>query len=73
MKINVEIALDASGSMVNQIDGVEMMDIAKDSITQILSKMPEDANVGLRVFSHLGDNSYESMEIYVELMNLSIL
>ncbi len=63
IKINVEIVLDASGSMANQINGVEMMTIAKDSITEVLSKMPQDANVGLRVFGHLGDNSNESKQI----------
>ncbi len=63
MKINVEIVLDASGSMRKKIDGVSMMDIAKNSIEQVLSKMPENANVGLRVFGHLGDNTSINREL----------
>ncbi len=63
VKVNVEIVLDASGSMAKQIDGVEMMDIAKNSIKEVLEKMPADANVGLRVFGHLGDNSQSGKEV----------
>ncbi len=63
MKVNVEIVLDASGSMANKINGEEMMTIAKNSIAEVLAKMPENANVGLRVFGHRGDNTDASMEI----------
>ncbi len=63
MQVNIEIVLDASGSMANQIGGESMMDIAKNSILTVLDHMPENANVGLRVFGHFGDNSYDTMEL----------
>ena len=58
-QLNLEIVLDASGSMVNEIQGNSMMDIAKNSINEILTTLPDNANVGLRVFGHLGDNTAE--------------
>lgn len=58
-QLNLEIVLDASGSMVNEIQGKSMMDIAKNSINEILTTLPDNANVGLRVFGHLGDNTAE--------------
>lgn len=55
-RINVEIVLDASGSMAHKIAGISMMDIAKQSIQAVMKQMPKDANVGLRVFGHKGNN-----------------
>ncbi len=63
MQVNIEIVLDASGSMTKKIDGVSMMDIAKNSIEEVLSQMPENANVGLRVFGHLGSNTVADKEV----------
>lgn len=55
--INVEIVLDASGSMANQINGQTMMAIAKTSIAEVLKQLPKNAKVGLRVFGHKGNNT----------------
>lgn len=57
MNVNVEIVLDASGSMVKKIGDKTMMEIAKESIKQVLSEMPVNAKVGIRVFGHKGDNT----------------
>lgn len=57
VQINIELVLDASGSMAKEIDGKSMMDIAKESIVQILDLLPENANVGLRVYGHKGNNT----------------
>ncbi|MDO5088742.1 MAG: VWA domain-containing protein, partial [Leptotrichiaceae bacterium] len=62
MNVNVEIVLDASGSMIKKIGNKTMMEIAKESIQRVLSQMPENAKVGLRVFGHKGDNSYDKKE-----------
>lgn len=62
MNVNVEIVLDASGSMAHVIDGQNMMDIAKTSILDVLNKMPNNAKVGLRVFGHKGDNTVNGKE-----------
>lgn len=56
-QINVEIVLDASGSMAKQINGQTMMMIAKNSIAEVLKQLPESAKVGLRAFGHLGNNT----------------
>ncbi len=56
-QINVEIVLDASGSMAKQIGGQTMMNIAKSSISEVLKQLPQNARVGLRVFGHKGNNT----------------
>lgn len=47
-QMNVLVILDVSGSMANTIDGKSMVDIAKDSIRDFTSDLPEEANIGLR-------------------------
>jgi Ca-activated chloride channel family protein len=44
--------LDASGSMRDEMDGKEKFEIAKDVVESIVKKLPEGANVGLRVYGH---------------------
>ncbi|QPC47599.1 vWA domain-containing protein [Mangrovibacillus cuniculi] len=61
--LNVVILLDASGSMANQIDGKAMMDSAKDSIETFVETLPEDANIGLRVYGQNGDGSEAKKEL----------
>ncbi|WP_394141460.1 VWA domain-containing protein [Cytobacillus oceanisediminis] len=61
--LNVEILLDASGSMANQIDGRSMMDIAKGSIKEFAESLPEGANIALRVYGHLGTSSNQDKEL----------
>ncbi|MGP9039886.1 VWA domain-containing protein [Cytobacillus kochii] len=56
-QLNVEILLDASGSMANVIDGKSMMDIAKESIAEFAKNLPEEANIALRVYGHEGSGS----------------
>jgi len=52
--LNVMVILDASGSMANYEGSVTRMDAAKQAITQFVKGLPEDANVGLRIYGHLG-------------------
>ena len=54
---NVEIILDASGSMKKMIGSKSMMEIAKEAIKEFASSLPEEANVGLRVYGHKGTGS----------------
>lgn len=77
--INVEIVLDCSGSMAKQINGKTMMEIAKNSIMEVLESMPSNAKVGLRVFGHKGNNtnsgkelSCSSNELIYPISNLNI-
>lgn len=55
-QVNLELVLDASGSMAKQIDGRSMMDIAKESISKTIQQLPPNANVALRVYGHKGNN-----------------
>lgn len=51
---NLVIALDASGSMANKIGAKTRMELAKEAIESFVSKLPKEANVGLRVYGHKG-------------------
>ncbi|MEK4920834.1 VWA domain-containing protein [Cytobacillus sp. FSL R5-0569] len=54
---NVEIVLDASGSMANYMGSKTRMDLAKESIEEFASTLPEDVNLSLRVYGHEGSGS----------------
>jgi len=49
---NFMFILDASGSMREEMEGKEKFEIAKDVIESIVKKLPEGAQVGLRVYGH---------------------
>jgi hypothetical protein len=49
---NVEVILDASNSMWGQIEGVAKITIAKDVLEQIINGLPDEMNVGLRLYGH---------------------
>lgn len=49
---NVELILDASNSMWGQIQGVAKIAIAKDVLEQIINGLPDEMNVGLRLYGH---------------------
>ncbi|MDZ5713681.1 vWA domain-containing protein [Jeotgalibacillus haloalkalitolerans] len=51
---NVEIILDASGSMGAYAGDQTRMEQAKEEINSFLSSVPEEANVSLRVYGHEG-------------------
>ncbi|TDQ37752.1 VWA domain-containing protein [Aureibacillus halotolerans] len=60
--LNVEILLDASGSMVETVGDSTKMDLAKEAIQQFSNELPEAANVGLRVFGHKGTTAFDDKE-----------
>ncbi len=49
---NVELILDASNSMWGQIKGESKISIAKEVLSQIIRGLPEEMNVGLRLYGH---------------------
>jgi hypothetical protein len=56
---NVELILDASNSMWGQIQGKAKITIAKEVLAQIINGLPDEMNVGLRLYGHrygLNDN-----------------
>jgi len=49
----VEVILDASGSMLRRIDGVQMMELARQALDQLVGEIvPEGTPFALRVFGH---------------------
>lgn len=58
--VNVELILDASGSMAEALpDGETRMAAAQRILREVIQGLPErpGVNVGLRVYGHLGDNT----------------
>lgn len=49
---NVELILDASNSMWGQIQGKAKITIAKQVLEQIINGLPDEMNVGLRLYGH---------------------
>ena len=49
---NVELILDASNSMWGQIQGKAKITIAKEVLKQIIGGLPDEMNVGLRLYGH---------------------
>ena len=51
----IELILDASGSMrsrKNKVNGKLKIDVAKDVMNEIVGLLPDDSQVGLRVYGH---------------------
>src|SRR5690606_26383865 len=62
-QVNVEILLDASGSMAGRVSGGVKMDLAKEAIRDFVSKLPEGTQVALRVYGHKGSNQQKDKEL----------
>jgi Ca-activated chloride channel homolog len=62
-KINIAIILDASGSMKAVQNGKTLMDIAKESIQDFTSNLPENAQVSLTVYGHKGTGNDDDKEL----------
>lgn len=61
--LNIQILLDASGSMASQVNGGVKMELAKEAITEFASALPENTQVSLRVYGHKGTNTPEGKEL----------
>jgi hypothetical protein len=48
----VEVVLDASGSMLQRLDGKRRIDLAKAAITEFVNALPDGVGFALRVFGH---------------------
>lgn len=49
-QLNVLLILDASGSMETMLNGEKMIDIAKREMNQLIDELPEQVNIGLRIY-----------------------
>ncbi|TDQ43031.1 vWA domain-containing protein [Aureibacillus halotolerans] len=74
--LNVEIILDASGSMAEEVNGQPKMELAKGAIDNFASQLPDEANVGLRVYGHKGTTAFadkigscQSSELFYEIQS----
>jgi Ca-activated chloride channel family protein len=59
---NVEIVLDASGSMSGKIGEKTKMQLAKEAIKEFAAHLPEGARVSLRVYGHKGSNAEQDKQ-----------
>lgn len=53
---NVLVMLDASGSMAGKVDGERKLTVAQDALLAFSRKLPDDAQLALRVYGHTGNN-----------------
>ena len=61
----VMIVLDASGSMRAQMQGRTRMDIAKDTLSTVLSEIPPEVDIGLIAYGHRERGSCTDIETIV--------
>lgn len=59
------IVLDASGSMWGQIDETAKIDIARDTLSDVLKAVPTDTELGLMVYGHRQKGSCTDIELAV--------
>jgi hypothetical protein len=69
----VAVVLDASGSMLQRLDGERRIDLAKAALTELVSDvLPESVDFTLRVFGHKeADSCRTDLEIPVGALNRS--
>ncbi|WP_169713567.1 vWA domain-containing protein [Paludifilum halophilum] len=65
-EVNIVVLLDSSGSMAAKVKGGKKMDLAKESVRDFVSNMPQGANVSLQVYGHKGSNSKKDKKISCE-------
>ena len=56
-KLNVLVLMDASGSMKGEIAGQTKMELAKAAIAKFVEQVPDDANVALIAYGHVGSSA----------------
>ena len=59
------VVFDASGSMWAQIDGKARIEIAKETIRDVLGALPAEAELGLMVYGHREKGSCTDIELLV--------
>lgn len=60
---NVELIIDASGSMAAKIQGRSKMDIAKQALTELLLSLPPTTNVAVRAYGHRKKDDCADLEL----------
>ena len=71
---NFYIILDASGSMMEEMDGKVKFDIARDSVAALVNDLPANCNVALRVYGHrkraIENRADEDTELTIPMLPL---
>jgi Ca-activated chloride channel family protein len=67
---NIEIILDASGSMGGLIDGRRKIDIAHDALAGLVAKLPDQTKVALRAYGHRQSGDCGDVELLTPLAPL---
>jgi len=62
---NIELILDMSNSMWEQIQGRPKVDIAKEVFTSLVKGFPKTANLGVRVYGHRSKTDCQDSELLV--------
>ncbi len=60
---NLLFILDGSNSMWGQVEGQSKIESAQKVLTDLLSDLPQDTNVGLMVYGHTNKDSCDDIEI----------
>lgn len=59
------VVFDASGSMWGQIDGKSKLEIARESLGQVLQSVPEERELGLLAYGHRRKGRCDDIELVV--------
>ncbi|MFO1518917.1 MAG: Ig-like domain-containing protein [bacterium] len=62
---NIELILDMSGSMWEQIQGKSKIEIAKEVLASLVKGFPKTANLGVRVYGHRSKGDCKDTELLV--------
>ncbi|MEP1515396.1 MAG: VWA domain-containing protein [Nitratireductor sp.] len=60
------IVLDASGSMWGQIDGKPKLEIARETLSDVLTTLPVELELGLMAYGHREKGNCKDIELIVE-------
>ena len=60
------IVLDASGSMWGQIEGKTKIEIARETLRQVMEELPADLEIGLMAYGHRRKGDCEDIELLVD-------
>ncbi|OAR04080.1 hypothetical protein SA87_01040 [Hydrogenibacillus schlegelii] len=67
-QVNIEVILDASGSMKETIGGKTKLALAKEAVETLVRSLPKEANVALRAFGHRPQPTKEASCRFSELL-----
>ena len=66
--------LDASGSMLAEMDGRRKFDVARDAVVSLIRELPDNSELGLRAYGHRtrgpDEGSSEDTELLIRLADL---